>query len=71
VAPHSVDDDFGVSVQVLVPLHVLVMQDVDVQVTLVPWHVPPEQTSLYVHGAPSSQTGSEVQPQPNTGSSRQ
>jgi hypothetical protein len=46
VAPHVVEEDFGVWVQVLVPLHVLVMQDVDVQVTVVPWHVPPEQTSL-------------------------
>jgi hypothetical protein len=71
VAPQVVDDDFGVWVQVLVPLHVLVIQDVDVQVTLVPLQSPVEQTSLYVHRSPSSQIGSEVQPQPNTGSSRQ
>ena len=44
--PHVVDDGFGVSVQVLVPLHVLVMQDVDVQVIPVPWQTPPPQTSL-------------------------
>ena len=53
--PHVVDEGFGVSVHVLVPLHVLVMQVVDVQVIVVPWHVPPEQTSLYVHRSPSSQ----------------
>ena len=46
MAPHSVEEDFGVWVQVLVPLHVLVMQDVDVQLMAMPWHVPPEQASL-------------------------
>ena len=69
--PHSVDDDFGVSVHALVPLHDLVMQAVDVQVTPVPWQAPPEQRSPYVHGFPSSQAGIGVQPQPLTGSSRQ
>ncbi len=69
--PHAVEDGFGVSVQALVPLHALVMQVVDVQVTAAPWHTPAAQASLYVHGAPSSQNGSEVQPQPSTGSSRQ
>ena len=52
--PQVVDEGFGVSVQVLVPLHVLVMQDVEVQVTPVPAHTPPEQTSPYVHRLPSS-----------------
>jgi hypothetical protein len=71
VVPHVVAELFGVSVHVLVPLHVFVMQVVEVQVTATPWHVPPEQTSLYVHGLPSSQNDSVVQPQPSTGSSRQ
>ena len=44
--PHVVPDDLGVSVQALVPLHVLVMQDVDVQVIAEPWQTPPPQTSL-------------------------
>ena len=52
--PQVVDELFGVSVQVLVPLHVLVMQDVEVQVTPVPAHTPPEQMSPYVHRLPSS-----------------
>ncbi len=65
------DDDFGVSVQVLPPLHVLVMQVVDVQVRAVPVHAPAEQASLYVHATPSSQLGTVVQPQPSTTSSRQ
>jgi len=69
--PQVVDEVFGVSVQVLVPLHVFVMQVVDVQVTATPWHVPPEQTSLYVHGSPSSQNESVVQPQLSITSSRQ
>jgi hypothetical protein len=46
VEPHVVEDDFGVSVQALVPLHVLVMQEVSVQVIAVPWQTPPPQTSL-------------------------
>jgi hypothetical protein len=71
VVPQVVDELFGVWVQVLVPLHVLVMQVVDVHVIVVPWHVPPEQTSLYVHKAPSSHAGTVVQPQPSTTSSRQ
>ena len=54
MVPHVVDEGFGVSVQVLVPLHVLVMQVVEVQVTPVPAHTPPEQTSPYVHRLPSS-----------------
>ena len=52
--PHTVDEDFGVSVQALVPLHDLVMQSVDVQVIAVPRHAPPEQASLNVHGFESS-----------------
>jgi hypothetical protein len=52
--PHVVDDGFGVSVQLLVPLHVFVMHDVDVQETVIPSHTPPEQTSPYVHRLPSS-----------------
>jgi len=52
--PHVVEDGFGVSVQLLVPLHVLVMQAVDVQEVLMPSHTPPEQTSPYVHRLPSS-----------------
>ena len=43
--PQVVDVDFGVSVQVLVPLHVLVMQSVSVQVIGVPLQAPPEQVS--------------------------
>ena len=43
--PHVVDEGFGVSVQVLVPLHVLVMQVVSVQVTEVPLQLPPKQRS--------------------------
>jgi len=35
----------GASVHALVPLHDLVMQSVDAQTTLVPWHTPPAQTS--------------------------
>jgi hypothetical protein len=45
VVPHGVDDDFGVSVHVLVPLHVRSMQSVDVHVIPVPWHTPPPHTS--------------------------
>ena len=55
--PQVVDVDFGVSVQVLVPLHVLVMQSVDVQVIAVPVQTPPEQASLKVQRLPSSQAG--------------
>ena len=69
--PQVVDELFGVWVQVLVPLHVLVMHVVSVQVTVVPVHAPPEQTSLYVHGMPSLHAGTVVQPQPSTTSSRQ
>jgi hypothetical protein len=58
-------------VHALVPLHVFVMHDVDVHVSDVPPHPPPEQVSSYVHGSPSSQIGSEVQTHPSTGSSRQ
>jgi hypothetical protein len=36
VLPHVVDEDFGVSVHVLVPLHVFVMHDVDVHAIPVP-----------------------------------
>jgi hypothetical protein len=46
VPPQTVDDGFGVWVQALVPLHVLVMQDVSVQVIAEPWQTPPPQTSL-------------------------
>jgi hypothetical protein len=53
--PQVVEEGSGVSVHALVPLHVLVMQDVDVQVMLVPRHTPPEQASAYVHGLASSQ----------------
>jgi hypothetical protein len=45
VDPHGVDEPFGVSVQVPVPLHVRVRQVVSAQVTAVPWHTPPEQMS--------------------------
>ena len=61
--PQVVDEGFGVSVQVLVPLHVLVMQDVDVQETLMPSHTPPEQTSPYVHRLPSSHATDVLQAQ--------
>ena len=44
--PQTVDEDLGVSVQALVPLHDLVMQSVDVQVIEVPWQTLPPQTSL-------------------------
>jgi hypothetical protein len=46
VAPHVVDDGFGVSVQAPVPLHARVMQADEAQVTPVPWHVPLVQASL-------------------------
>jgi hypothetical protein len=39
VVPQVVEPGRGVSVQVAVPLHVLVMHVVDVQVTEVPLHV--------------------------------
>ena len=45
VVPHVVDVDFGVSVHVLVPLLVFVMQAVSVQVTEVPLQLPPKQRS--------------------------
>ena len=44
--PQTVEEDFGVSVHALVPLHDLVMQSVDVQVIEVPWQTPAPQTSL-------------------------
>jgi hypothetical protein len=71
VVPHDVDESFGACVQVLVPLHVRVMQAVDVHVIPVPWQAPPEQASLYVQAFPSSQAALAVQPQPSTGCSRQ
>ena len=52
--PHVVDEGFGVSVQVLVPLHAESMQDVAVQVIVVPAQLLPEQASLKVHGFESS-----------------
>jgi hypothetical protein len=52
--PQLVEDGFGVSVQVAVPLHDRVMQSVVVHVTAVPEHSPPPQTSPYVHASPSS-----------------
>jgi hypothetical protein len=55
VLPHSVRADFGVSVHVAVPLHDRVMQSVVVQLMPVPEHVPPPQTSPWVHRSPSSQ----------------
>jgi hypothetical protein len=45
VEPHGVDDDFGVSVHVFVPLQVFVMHAVDVQAIGVPWQAPPPQAS--------------------------
>jgi hypothetical protein len=51
--PQVVDDGRGVSVHEAVPLHVRVMHAVEVQVRPVPWHVPSEQTSLYVQAFPS------------------
>jgi hypothetical protein len=45
VVPQVVDVDFGVSVHVLVPLHVFVMQAVSVQVIEVPLQLPPKQRS--------------------------
>jgi len=71
VVPHVVLAVFAVSVHVASPLHVRVMQSVEAHVSPVPWHAPPEHTSLYVHAFPSSQTAFAVQPQPSTGSSRQ
>jgi hypothetical protein len=53
VVPQEVDAGLGVSVQVLVPLQVTVMQAVSVQATAVPVQVVPEQASLNVHGSPS------------------
>jgi hypothetical protein len=52
--PHVVDEGFGVLVQVLVPLHAEFMQVVDVQVTVVPVQLLPEQASLKVHEFESS-----------------
>ena len=52
--PQAVVDGFGVWVQLLVPLHVLVMHAVSVQVIDVPRQDPPEHASLYVHGFESS-----------------
>jgi hypothetical protein len=36
--PQGVDDGLGATVQVLVPLHVTVVQVVSVQMMSVPWH---------------------------------
>jgi hypothetical protein len=55
VVPHDVDEGFGVSVQVLVPLHTELMQAVGAQVTVVPVQLAPMQASLKVHRSPSSQ----------------
>jgi hypothetical protein len=55
VDPHGVDEDFGVSVHVLVPLHTELVQAVDVQVIVVPLQLPPKQASLYVHALLSLQ----------------
>ena len=52
--PHTVDEGFGVSVHALVPLHAELMQSVDVQVTVVPVQLLPEQASLKVHRFESS-----------------
>jgi len=52
--PHVVDEGFGVSVQLPVPLHVMLMQAVDVQVIVVPVQLPLKQASLKVHRSPSS-----------------
>ena len=52
--PHVVDEGFGVLVHALVPLHVEVMQDVSVQVIVVPVQLPALQASLKVHGFESS-----------------
>jgi hypothetical protein len=71
VVPHVVLAVFGVCVHVAVPLHDRVMHAVDVHERPVPWHAPPEHTSLYVHAFPSSHTGLVVQPHPSTTSSRQ
>jgi hypothetical protein len=57
VVPQLVPEDLGVSVQLAVPLQARVMQVLEVQVMLVPWQEPPEQTSLYVQSTPSSQAG--------------
>ena len=54
MAPHVVDELFGVSVHALVPLHAEFMQDVDVQVTVEPVQLLPEQASLKVHRFESS-----------------
>jgi hypothetical protein len=52
--PQVVEEGFGVSTQLLVPLQVEVMQAVDVQVTVVPVQLPLKQASLKVHRFPSS-----------------
>jgi len=52
---HEVDEGTFVMVQDGVPLHVCVRQAVDVQVTVVPSHVPLLQMSLYVHALLSLQ----------------
>ena len=46
MVPHAVDEDFGVSTHVLVPLHVEFMQAVDVHVIAVPVQLPLKQASL-------------------------
>jgi hypothetical protein len=57
VVPQEVEDDFGISVQALVPLQALIMQAVELQVMPVPRQAPPEQASLYVQRLLSSQDG--------------
>jgi predicted phage tail protein len=46
--PHVVPELFGVSVQLLVPLHAEVMQAVDVQVTVVPVQLPAGESQILV-----------------------
>jgi hypothetical protein len=55
VVPQEVPEDLGVSVQALVPLQARVRQSVETQEMAVPWHVLPEQTSVWVQRFPSSQ----------------
>jgi hypothetical protein len=54
VLPQVVELDFGVSAQVLVPLHVRVMHAVSVQLMAVPVHEPPPQVSPQVQAFESS-----------------
>jgi hypothetical protein len=55
VVPQEVPEDLGVSVQLLVPLQVFVMQAVSVQLMAVPVHEPPPQVSPQVQAFESSQ----------------